>query len=238
MAWFKHEEIEIHYEVNGTGFPVLLFAPGGMRSAAALWQNSPWDPRTALSSRFQVISMDQRNAGQSRAPIAATDDWDTYTDDHLRLLDALSIDQCHVVGGCIGGAFAFNMMARAPDRVAAAVIQQTIGFDNNRDVFYGMFDGWAVDQQAVRPELDQTTLTAFRANLYDREAVFSVGYDVVASLPHPMLILKGDDQYHPAVVSNRIASITRQSRMIEDWKSDGDKTAREAETFLLANTPA
>ena len=237
MAWLSENGIDIHYELLGEGFPVLLFAPGGMRSEAAFWQNSPWDPRVALAPEFLVIAMDQRNAGQSSAPITALDNWDTYTEDHLRLLDALSIDQCHVVGGCIGGAFAFNLMARAPDRVAAAVIQQTIGFDQNRDVFYAMFDGWAGEQQAARPDLPQATLDQFRANLYDHEAVFSVSYDVIAGLPHPLLILKGDDQYHPATVSNRIEAIATHSRMIEDWKSDGVKTALDAKAFLMTHTP-
>lgn len=237
MAWLSENGIDIHYEVLGEGFPVLLFAPGGMRSEATFWQNSPWDPRVSLAPEFRVIAMDQRNAGQSSAPITALDNWDTYTEDHLRLLDALSIDQCHVVGGCIGGAFAFNLMARAPDRVAAAVIQQTIGFDQNRDVFYAMFDGWAGEQQAARPDLPQATLDQFRANLYDHEAVFSVSYDVIAGLPHPLLILKGDDQYHPATVSNRIEAIATHSRMIEDWKSDGVKTALDAKAFLMTHTP-
>jgi len=237
MAWLSENGIDIHYELLGEGFPVLLLAPGGMRSEAAFWQNSPWDPRVALAPEFQVIAMDQRNAGQSRAPIRAEDNWDTYTDDHLRLLDALSIDQCHVVGGCIGGAFAFNLMARAPDRVAAAVIQQTIGFDQNREVFYAMFDGWAGDQQAARPDLAQADLNQFRANLYDHEAVFSVSYEVIAGLPHPLLILKGDDQYHPATGSNRIEAIATHSRMIEDWKSDGAKTAIDAKAFLMTHTP-
>ena len=55
------------------------------------------------------------------------------------------------------------------------MIQQTIGFDDNTDVFYAMFDGWAVDQQAKDSALTDESLSRFRSNMYDGEAVFSVG---------------------------------------------------------------
>ena len=35
MAIFKRPEAEIYYEVHGSGFPLLLFAPGGLRSQLA-----------------------------------------------------------------------------------------------------------------------------------------------------------------------------------------------------------
>ena len=49
---------------------MLLFAPGGMRSAIPFWETQPWNPIEALSPHFRVIAMDQRNAGQSTAPVS------------------------------------------------------------------------------------------------------------------------------------------------------------------------
>ncbi len=134
MANFQYQEVNLHYEVYGSGFPVLLFAPGGMRSAIDFWQHGPWNPIEALQRHFRVIAMDQRNAGTSRAPITAKDNWESYSTDHLRLLDHLRVDRCHLVGGCIGGAFSFSLMRHAPERVAAAVIQQSIGLDQNQSL--------------------------------------------------------------------------------------------------------
>ena len=72
--------------------------------------------------------MDQRNAGgQSRAPITARDSWDSYTQDHIALLDHLRIDRCHLYGQCIGGSFILNLIKKQPERVAAAVLAQPIG---------------------------------------------------------------------------------------------------------------
>ncbi|MCZ6862874.1 MAG: alpha/beta hydrolase [Alphaproteobacteria bacterium] len=72
MSMLKLKDAEIYYEEYGKGYPVLLFAPGGMRSRTELWQ-APTDgpPRAwndwteALAENYHVIAMDQRNAGRS-----------------------------------------------------------------------------------------------------------------------------------------------------------------------------
>ena len=61
--------------------------------------------------------MDQRNAGQSTAPVSGDDGWHTYTEDHLALLGHLNISQADVMGDCIGGPYAFGLMKAAPTRV-------------------------------------------------------------------------------------------------------------------------
>src|SRR2546426_2296126 len=84
MPVFKRADAEIHYEVRGSGYPLLLFAPGGLRSQLAFWRHSPsnpdapppWmNPMVDLAGRFSVIGMDQRNAGNSRGTVTATDGW-------------------------------------------------------------------------------------------------------------------------------------------------------------------
>ncbi len=37
MAILKRPDGEIHYQTFGNGFPVLLFAPGGLRSRMEMW---------------------------------------------------------------------------------------------------------------------------------------------------------------------------------------------------------
>ena len=91
MPSFERGQTKLYYEETGTGFPILLFAPGGMRSAIGFWENSPWNPIKVLSPHFRVIAMDQRNAGRSTAPVTAGDGWHTYADDHVALLDHLGV---------------------------------------------------------------------------------------------------------------------------------------------------
>ena len=57
MPVFERDNIQIYYEVHGEGFPVLLLAPGGMRSAIPVWENTPYNPIEQLASHFQVIAM-------------------------------------------------------------------------------------------------------------------------------------------------------------------------------------
>ncbi|MDA0956978.1 MAG: alpha/beta hydrolase [Proteobacteria bacterium] len=235
MGHFQAGDVTLHYEIYGEGTPVLLFAPGGMRSAISFWDSSPWNPITALASDFQVIAMDQRNAGTSLAPIEADHNWDTYTDDHLALLDHLQVERCHILGGCIGGAFAFNLLKRAPERVIAAVIQQSIGLDNNRQAFYDMFDGWASEQQLNQPPLTKAILRQFRSNLYDQDFVFSATEAEVLSCQHPLLVLMGQDLYHPESISRGI-SAAPQAVLIEDWKDDPGATAGQVIGFLKSHS--
>src|SRR5580700_5281061 len=124
MPTFTRGATSLYYEAHGSGYPLLVFAPGGMHSRIELLARSPYHPVTELSEQFRVIVMDQRNTGASRAPISATDGWHSYTDDHLALLDELHIERCHLLGVCIGGAFALSLIAAAPQRVSAAVLQQ------------------------------------------------------------------------------------------------------------------
>src|SRR2546425_7360528 len=120
MPSFEHHGAQIYYEEFGQGFPILTFAPAGLASTIAVWSqpSAPINPTTEWAKDFRVIAMDQRNSGgKSHAPITKNDNWDTYTADHVALLDHLKIDKCHLYGQCIGGSFILNFLTKQPDRV-------------------------------------------------------------------------------------------------------------------------
>ena len=58
---------------------------------------------------------------QSSGSLELERPWDSYTDDHLGLMDHLGIEKFMVLGFCIGGPFIWNLLRRAPDRIAAAL---------------------------------------------------------------------------------------------------------------------
>jgi pimeloyl-ACP methyl ester carboxylesterase len=219
MPIFEREEVSLYYEEHGSGFPVLLFAPGGMRSDVTYWEGGPFNPIELLSKDFRVIAMDQRNAGQSVAPITGSDGWHSYTSDHIALLDHLGIDRCHLFGACIGGPYCFGVMQAAPDRVAATVLQQSIGLSSeNRPAFYAMFDSWADDLRGSRNLVSEDDWNSFRSNMYDGEFLFNVDRDFVRSCAIPLLVLMGNDLYHPEETSREIASLSNHAELIEAWK--------------------
>ncbi len=239
MPVFERNDIRINYEIYGEGFPVLLFAPGGMRSAISFWRGSEWDPIEALSPHYQVIAMDQRNAGESTAPVTADDGWHSYTDDHVALLDHLGVERTHVMGGCIGGPYCFGVMERLGDRIASAILQQSIGDDGaNRPLFYDMFDAWAVNLKPTIPNVPESAWTSFRSNMYDHDFVYNVSRDFVANCQTPMLVLMGSDPYHPETTSREIADLAPNATLVEQWKNAAeDGTVQVALDFLRANAP-
>jgi pimeloyl-ACP methyl ester carboxylesterase len=238
MPIFERPGISLYYEEFGSGHPLLLFAPGGMRSGIEFWHRSPFDPTVELATDFRVIAMDQRNAGRSRGPVSASDGWHTYTADHLALLDHLGIQRAHIMGGCIGGSYCFNMIKTAPMRVSAAVLQNPIGLKDNREAFREMFDGWAKELKSSHPESDDHAFATFRENMYGGDFVFTVAPDFVRSCKTPMILLNGSDMYHPAEISAQIAGLNPAIEVIAEWKTpEAAKTAvAQVREFLKRHT--
>ena len=72
MAIYKRGSVEIHYEVAGSGPPLLVIPGGGLNATIPyLSQRTPFNPMTALSDQFRCITMDLRNAngGGSSGPV-------------------------------------------------------------------------------------------------------------------------------------------------------------------------
>ncbi|MEO6652524.1 MAG: alpha/beta hydrolase [Ilumatobacteraceae bacterium] len=239
MAQFWHGAASIHYDLEGDGFPVLLIAPGGMRSANDLWNGMPWNPRERLADEYQLIGMDQRNAGRSQAPVSADDGWDTYTADQLALLDHLGVDRCHVVGMCIGGPYIMNLLNTAPDRFASAVLLQPVGIDDNRSAMYEMFDQWAETIRPQHADVETDTWESFRSNMWDGEFVLTASRKQVAGYETPMLVAMGNDLYHPQSTSRELADLAPNATLVEEWKEGEPLVEIDAtiKQFLLANTP-
>jgi pimeloyl-ACP methyl ester carboxylesterase len=234
------DDVRLSYEVHGKGTPVMLFAPGGMRSAAAFWDRAPFHPVRELSSQFCVIAVDQRNAGQSRAPVRAGDGWKTYAEDHVAILDHLGIERCHLLGMCIGSAFALRLLASHPERVLAAVLVQPIGFDGaNRTLFQQMFDGWGEELARARPDVTPDALAGLKGHLYDGDFVYSVTRDEVRGIQTPLLVLRGDDAYHPGPISEEVARMAPHAELIHSWKTGAELTqaVSRVRSFLEAHAP-
>ncbi|MBC8292866.1 MAG: alpha/beta hydrolase [Proteobacteria bacterium] len=243
MPVFKNNETEIYYEEHGEGFPLLLLAPGGMRSSLEMWETQPWNPVASLADHFRVIAMDQRNAGRSTAPVLPTDSWQVYTADQLALLDHLGVNRFSVLGMCIGGSFGMGLIEAAPERVASAVLFQPIGLDetgpeNNRGVFFEMFDDWAKEIAGKQPAVTEKTWQVFRHAMYGGDFLFNVARDFVAACTTPLLVFCGHDIYHPESISREVADITCNAEFVEFWKEAEylESTSARVASFLASNS--
>lgn len=248
MPTLTRPDGEIHYQTFGTGFPVLLFAPGGLRSRMAMWSAPaegpprPWvDWTMALpKAGFMAVAMDQRNAGQSHTAVEADHGWHTYAADHLALMDHLNCSRFHVLGGCIGGSFCLKAIEMAPRRVAAAVLQNPIGWNvDHPDYFPGSHAEWSREQREARPELSAAALESFGSNMWGGDFVFCVDRQFVENCPVPTMLLPGSDIPHPAATSVELAALLPGVEVLTTWR--GPDHLREQETqvvaFLQKHTP-
>jgi pimeloyl-ACP methyl ester carboxylesterase len=245
MGTFVDGSVSLHYDIEGDGYPVLLLAPGGMRSHNDLWNSMPWNPRAALSDSYRLIGMDQRNAGQSTAPISAADSWSTYATDQLALLDHLGVEHCHVLGMCIGGPFVMALLTTAPERFTSAVMLQPAGVDATADgpgngPMREMYAQWADATAANHPEATEDDFASFGDNMWAGEFVLTATREQIATCDTPMLVMMGNDQYHPQSVSREIAALAPHATLIEQWKEPEflDQTDATIKRFLTEQTPS
>ena len=119
MATAKVHHIQIHYEVYGTGFPLIMIMGLG---GNIQW----WDPRMiqALSPQFRMVLFDNRGTGQSET----SDSEYTITlfaDDVAGLMDALQIPKAHVLGISMGGMIAQELVLYHPEKVDKLILCST-----------------------------------------------------------------------------------------------------------------
>ncbi|HEY3916880.1 MAG TPA: alpha/beta fold hydrolase [Stellaceae bacterium] len=248
MPILKRADAEIYYEEYGGGYPVLLFAPGGMRSQMGMWKSPPggpprvWNDWTEVLSAagYRVVAMDQRNAGKSRGAIAADHGWQTYAHDQIALLDHLGIARCHTLGGCIGSSFCLTMSQTAPARVSAQVLQNPIGLNPEFPTYFQEgFADWAKELKASRPELDDGALAAFGRHMWDHDFVYCMGRETVPRIAVPSLVMPGDDKPHPTYAGLALAELLPQAEMLREWKAPahGDAARTRVLDFLGRHTP-
>jgi len=242
MPSITHNGATIYYEVYGRGFPILTFAPAGLMSVIDVWNrpSAPINPLKEFASDFQVIALDQRNAGgQSHAPITAQDGWPTYAQDHIAVLDHLGIEQCHLYGQCIGGPFILSLLKAQPARIACAVLAQPIGrvgpMQPGRSA---NFDAWTKTLQN-HPEATEAVLNAFHHNLYAPGFAYCVDREFVKSCQTPCLVLAGNDAAHPFAIAEELAQLLPHAEFIPEWKEGAPLAAATARVkqFLAKHTP-
>jgi pimeloyl-ACP methyl ester carboxylesterase len=183
--------------------------------------------------------MDQRNAGgQSHVPITARDGWQTYTADHIALLDHLRIDRGHLYGQCIGGSFIMSLLKTQPGRVVSAVLAQPIGRVGAMPAGRSArFDAWA-ESLKDHPEATPAVLDAVYTNLYGPGFDYSADRAFASTCATPCLVLAGNDEAHPFPISEELAKLLPSCEFIPDWKTGAALTSARTRVkeFLAKHT--
>ena len=133
MAFTTINGIRIHYEIQGAGPALLMFAPGGWRSVMSRWTaaggKEAWkemDGIAALSKHFTTIAYDRRESGQSGGRIEPLS-WDLYVQEAKALLDLAGFDQAYILGCCMGASLACAFAVRHPQACTGLLLHWPVG---------------------------------------------------------------------------------------------------------------
>ena len=247
-AFYERGPVRIYYEQFGSGFPLLLIAGGGLNSSLSfLKRGNPFNAVEEFRGEYRCIAADLRNAnsGQSSGPLEIDRPWDSHTDDHIGLMDHLGIDKFMVMGFCVGGPFIWNLLKRAPDRVAAAVLAQPSGSrPEDRDYFYNNnMNGWGPAFAERRPDVTIEMVDAFLTRMYRNiDFAITVTRDFVRNCQTPVLIMPDDIPAHPYEVAMEAAMLAPKSEVsMYPWKEPPERipvAVRQVRSFLRAHRPA
>ena len=248
MSFYERGSVRIRYQEVGSGFPLLCIAGGGLNSSIAGLATSTFNPMQEFKDEYRCIASDLRNSnrGESTGPLEVDRPWDSYTDDHIGLMDHLGIDKFFVLGFCVAGPLIWNLLKRAPNRVAAAVLAQPSGSrPENRDLFYnGNMTGWGPELVKRRPEITMETVDKFLTRMYrtNPDFVISVSRDFVRQVQNPVLILPDDIEAHPYAVAMEAAMLAPNAEVsMFPWKEPKERiplAVRQIRSFLRAHRPA
>jgi pimeloyl-ACP methyl ester carboxylesterase len=245
--FYEKGSVRIRYAESGSGFPLLLIAGGGLNSVMTGLPTSPFNPIEEFKNEYRCVYADLRNAnaGQSSGPLEVDRPWDSYTDDHLGLMDHLGIDKFIVLGFCIGGPFIWNLLKRAPNRVVAGVLAQPVGFRPEMPtlLYDGSMTGWGPDLVKRRAEITMAMIERFLTKMYrsNPDFVFTVTRDFVRNCQTPVLILPDDVPAHPYAVAMESAMLAPRAEVsMFPWKEPKERiplAVRQIRSFMRAHRP-
>jgi pimeloyl-ACP methyl ester carboxylesterase len=244
--FYQKGNVRIRYDETGSGFPLLLIAGGGLNGSTieGVRGGNPFNAIEALKGEFRCIYSDLRaTQGQSTGPLEIDRPWDSYTDDHIGLMDHLGVNRFMVLGFCIGGPFIWNLMKRAPDRVVAAVPAQPVGFrpELPTALYDSQMTGWAAALVKRRPEITTSMADQFLTRMFKNnpDFVFTATREFAKSCQTPVLVMPDDTAGHSLAVAIESAMLAPKGQLsMYPWKDTPEKipvAVRHVRSFLLSN---
>jgi hypothetical protein len=127
----------------------------------------------------------------------------------------------------------------APERVAAAVLQNPIGMHENRDTWAEAVSGFGTAILARDPSLTPDVIEKFGHNMFGGDFVFSVTREFVRRCRTPLLLQPGTDKPHPPETSAEIARLAPNLEIQKDWRAPTHlaESIKRVADFLTHNTP-
>lgn len=117
--------VRIHYEIQGSGEPLVLLM--GLGAYARKWEKHA----AVYRKHFQCILIDNRGSGRSDKPELEAYTTEMMAEDAVAVMDALGIKRAHIHGISMGGAIAQIIAAKHPERVISLILTSTFARPDN-----------------------------------------------------------------------------------------------------------
>ncbi|MHA2181124.1 MAG: alpha/beta fold hydrolase [Promethearchaeota archaeon] len=119
MPKFSNDGIEIYYEIEGEGPPVILIH-GFLSSLEINWKQTNWIRE--LKNNYRLILLDCRGHGKSDKPHDESYYGQKMTEDVVRLMEYLSIEKANFFGYSMGASIVFRLLLKYPQLFISAIL--------------------------------------------------------------------------------------------------------------------
>lgn len=229
--------INLSYQVEGEGEPVLLIAGLGM-------SQDGWSAvRSRLSQEYQVITFDNRGTGQSGVP-SPPYSISAMADDASQLLDHLGIMESHVLGLSMGGFVALRMAVDFPAQLKSLILvasgarlsaaakhrmllwqrMRKAGVDRElrlREQLLWTMPGQVYENEGIVESLVEAMLATEeqREDGFDGQVAACLNFEAPDSLQafqRPVLVVAGErDLMVPAAMAQGVAACFKNAGVVE-----------------------
>jgi pimeloyl-ACP methyl ester carboxylesterase len=130
MATAVIDGIDTHYELIGSGPPLLMYSPGGFDATVEKWITQGIYAQIKflehLPKRYTCIAFDRREAGRSGGRVERVT-WSHYVAQGNGLLHHLGIEKAHIFGGCMGCCCVAAFGAAYPEKTLSMTLFWPVG---------------------------------------------------------------------------------------------------------------
>jgi len=252
MSTLKINNIEMNYEVAGTGQPVLFIH--GLGSSCRDWEEQV----AFFSPDYKVVTFDVRGHGLSDKP-SGPYSIELFSKDTAALIATLDLSPVHVVGISMGGMIAFQLAVDHPELLKSMTI-----VNSGPEMFAHTFkDRLQIFQRSILfrllsmrkigeviggklfPNADQQALRAMMIERWaknDKQAYMAsfkaiVGWSVakhIGNIQIPTLVIAADGDYTPLSIKEAYVSKMPNAQLVVIKNSHHATPLDQTEAFNKA----
>jgi 3-oxoadipate enol-lactonase len=170
--------IDIYYEIQGTGEPLVLIS--GFSCDHSYW--SLLIP--SLAKEYQVICFDNRGTGRTSAPDSPYSIQQMATDT-AALLEYIGIEKVHIAGHSMGGLMAQELALAHPEKVETLMLISS--FAKGDALFNSIISTWGELASKIDEKLYQQLILpwVFTDNFYSSPGMIEMVINMAVNYPFP-----------------------------------------------------